>query len=46
MIQVTNRALDKVRRGVQREILGHRARKSDPLLRIRELLLSGAERLT
>ena len=43
---VANRALDKVRRRVQREILGHRGRKSDPLFKIRKLLLSGAERLS
>ena len=44
--QVANRALDKVRRRVQREVLGHRGRKSDPLFKIRKLLLSGAERLS
>ena len=45
VVQVANRALDKVRRRVQRETLGHRGRKSDPLFKIRKLLLSGAERL-
>lgn len=43
--QAANRALDKVRRRVQRETLGRRGRKNDPLYRIRKLLLSGAERL-
>ena len=45
VVQVANRTLDKVRRRVQRETLGHRGRKSDPLFRIRKLLLGGAERL-
>ena len=43
--QVANRALDKVRRRVQNETLGHRGRKNDPLFRIRKLLLAGVERL-
>ncbi len=46
VVQVANRALDKVRRRVQNEILGHRGRKSDPLFKIRKLLLAGAERLS
>jgi transposase len=45
VVQVANRTLDKVRRRVQNEILGHRGRKSDPLFKIRKLLLAGAERL-
>jgi len=42
---VANRCLDKVRRRVQNETLGHRGRKVDPLYRIRKLLLAGDERL-
>jgi transposase len=45
VVRVANRCLDKVRRRVQNETLGHRGRKADPLYRIRKLLLSGAERL-
>ena len=43
--RVGNRCLDKVRRRVQQETLGHRGRKHDPLYRIRKLLLTGDERL-
>ena len=42
---VANRCVDKVRRRVQNETLGHRGRKPDPLYRIRKLLLTGTERL-
>ena len=45
VVRVGNRCLDKVRRRVQNETLGHRGRKRDPLYRIRKLLLSGSERL-
>ncbi len=45
VVRVGNRCLDKVRRRVQNETLGHRGRKADPLYRIRKLLLSGFERL-
>lgn len=45
VVRVGNRCLDKVRRRVQQETLGHRGRKADPLYRIRKLLLAGAERL-
>ena len=45
VVRVGNRCLDKVRRRVQNETLGHRGRKDDPLYRIRKLLLSGDERL-
>src|SRR5256885_10376926 len=45
VVRVANRCVDKVRRRVQNETLGHRGRKADPLYRIRKLLLSGAERL-
>jgi transposase len=45
VVRVGNRCLDKVRRRVQQETLHHRGRKTDPLYRIRKLLLTGAERL-
>ena len=45
VVRTGNRCLDKVRRRVQNETLGHRGRKADPLYRIRKLLLSGHERL-
>jgi transposase len=45
VVRVGNRCLDKVRRRVQNETLGHRGRKHDPLYRIRKLLLTGGERL-
>jgi transposase len=45
VVRVGNRCLDKVRRRVQNETLGHRGRKDDPLYRIRKLLLAGNERL-
>lgn len=45
VVRIGNRCLDKVRRRVQNETLGHRGRKRDPLYRIRKLLLTGAERL-
>ena len=45
VVRVGNRCVDKVRRRVQNETLGHRGRKADPLYRIRKLLLAGHERL-
>ena len=45
VVRVANRCLDKVRRRVQNETLGHRGRKADPLYRVRKLLLTGTERL-
>jgi transposase len=45
VVRVGNRCLDKVRRRVQNETLGHRGRKHDPLYRIRKILLTGNERL-
>jgi transposase len=45
VVRVANRCVDKVRRRVQNETLGHRGRKDDPLYRIRKLLLAGYERL-
>lgn len=44
-IQLANRTVDRVRRRVQNETLGHRGRRDDPLWRIRRVLLVGAERL-
>jgi transposase len=44
-IALANRTLDKVRRRVQNDTLGHRGRTADPLYRIRRLALVGAERL-
>jgi transposase len=41
VVRVGNRCLDKVRRRVQNETLGHRGRKDDPLYRIRKILLAG-----
>ena len=38
VVRVANRCVDKVRRRVQNETLGHRGRKADPLYRIRKLL--------
>jgi transposase len=45
VVRVANRCVDKVRRRVQNDTLGHRGRKHDPLYRIRKLLLTGSERL-
>ena len=45
VVRVGNRCVDKVRRRVQNETLGHRGRKDDPLYRIRKILLTGTERL-
>jgi transposase len=45
VVRVGNCCLDKVRRRVQQETLHHRGRKTDPLYRIRKLLLTAAERL-
>jgi transposase len=45
VVRVGNRCLDKVRRRVQNQTLGHRGRKANPLYRIRKLLLSGDEHL-
>jgi transposase len=44
-VALANRALDKVRRRVQNDTLGHRGRAADPLYRIRRIALVGAERL-
>ena len=45
VVGVANRVVDKTRRAVQDELLGHRGRKGDPLYRVRKLLIMGAERL-
>jgi transposase len=42
---VANRCLDKIRRRVQNDTLGHRGRKDDPLFKIRKIMLTGRERL-
>jgi transposase len=44
-VALANRALDKVRRRVQNDTLGHRGRRDDPLYRIRRVALVAAERL-
>ena len=46
VVRVANRCMDSVRRRVQNEQLGHRGRKTDPLFKIRKILLSGSERVT
>jgi transposase len=45
VVRVANRMLDQVRRRVQQESLGHRGRKTDPLYRVRKLLVKADERL-
>ncbi len=44
-IKLANAAIDDVRRRVQRETLGHRGRKEDPLYGARRLMTRGWERL-
>jgi transposase len=46
VVRVGNRCVDKVRRRVQNDTLGHRGRKDDPLYRIRKIMLTGNERVT
>lgn len=45
-IKLANTAIDDVRRRVQRDQLGRRCHKDDPLYRIRRALLVGYDRLT
>lgn len=45
VVAVGTRAVDKCRRRVQQELLGHRGRKHDPLFRARKLLAMADERL-
>lgn len=45
-VRLANLAIDDVRRRVQRDELGHRGRKGDPLYGIRRLLLRADERLS
>jgi transposase len=45
VVAVGTRAVDKVRRRIQNETLGHRGREGDPLYRARKLLTLAAERL-
>ena len=44
-VALANRTVDKVRRRVQTETLGHRGRRDDPAYKIRRLALVDAERL-
>jgi transposase len=46
VVALANRCLDDVRRRVQRDELGHRGRRDDPLYRARRLLLRGEEHLS
>ena len=46
VVKLANACIDDVRRRVQRETLGHRGRKDDPLYGIRRLLTRGWERLS
>lgn len=46
VVRAANRCVDKVRRRVQQELLGHRGRRGDPLYVIRKILATGSERLT
>jgi len=45
-VKLAQTAVDDVRRRVQQEQTGHRGRKTDPLYRVRRVLLRGAENLT
>ncbi|PLS75030.1 MAG: ISL3 family transposase [Actinobacteria bacterium] len=45
VVRVANRCVDRIRRRVQNDTLGHRGRREDPLYKIRKLLLAGGERL-
>jgi len=45
-VKLANACVDDVRRRVQRETLGHRGRKDDPLFGVRRLLTRGYERLS
>jgi transposase len=45
-VRLANVALDRVRRRVQQQTLGHRGHRDDPLYRIRRQLLIAHERLT
>jgi transposase len=45
-VKLANACVDDVRRRVQRETLGHRGRKDDPLYAVRRLLTRGFERLS
>jgi hypothetical protein len=45
-VRLAQDAVDRVRRRVQQQTLGHRGLKADPRYRIRRVLLRGAENLT
>ncbi len=44
--KLANQAIDEIRRRTQQVTLGHRGHKTDPLFRIRRVLLTADERLT
>jgi transposase len=46
LIRLGNACVDQVRRRVQQQLTGHRGRATDPLYRIRRLLVRAADRLT
>jgi len=46
LIRLGNACVDQVRRRVQRDLTGHRGRATDPLYRVRRLLVRAADRLT
>jgi transposase len=45
-LQLANRAVDQVRRRINQAALGHRGRNTDPLYRIRRLLLTHPDKLS
>ncbi|MDQ6949453.1 MAG: ISL3 family transposase [Actinomycetota bacterium] len=45
IVRLANRAVDRVLRRTQRDQLGHRGRKGDPLYDARKILLTGFERI-
>lgn len=46
VVKLASLAVDQARRRVQQDTLGHRGLKTDPLYRIRNILRSGADKLT
>jgi transposase len=46
VVKLGTDAVDRCRRRIQQDTLGHRGRRDDPLYRIRNVLRCGAERLT
>ncbi len=45
VVRLANQCVDETRRRVQQDVLGHRGRKTDPLYRIRKLLIMADDRL-